>query len=149
VPSFGLELGATLDALRAACARAGVALAGYWMDCPYDYSAVYPNASAPLPAGAGWARVAAAAALVRGRGLEVGKTFNSQAGGAASDALFHAQTLADWGNTTAAGAALDHGMVETWFAHPARAAPETAPYTTAYTALDVARHASAAGTSVE
>jgi len=147
VPSYGLELGATLAALRAAFARAGVALAGYWADCPFDYSAAYPNASAPLPAGAGWARVAAAAALVKGMGLEVGKTFNSQAGGAASDALFHAQTVADYGNTSAAlraaGAALDHMMVETWYAHPLEAAPETAAFTTAFTALDVARRAGA------
>ena len=144
LPQYGLELGATLRALNASFARAGVELAGYWADCPYDYSAAYPNASAPLPFGAGWARVAAAAALVRGLGLEVGKTFNSQAGGDASDALFHALTLADYGNTTAAGAVLDHYMVETWYPHPVKAAPETLAYTTAFTALDVARRASSA-----
>ena len=111
------------------------------MDCPYDYSAAYPNATAPRPFGDGWKRVAAAAALVRGLGLEVGKTFNSQAGGATSDALFHALTVADYGNTTAAGVLLDHHRVETWYEFPKTAAPETLAFTTSYTALDVARRA--------
>jgi len=45
----------------------------------------YPNATSPLPAGSGFKKVADAAALVRGMGLRVGKTFNSQQGGATSD----------------------------------------------------------------
>jgi hypothetical protein len=141
LPEYGLELNATLRTLRAAFSRAGVVLAGYFMDCPYDYSAVYPNASASRPFGDGWKRVAAAAALVHSLGLEVGKTFNSQSGGSTSDALFHELTVADYGNTTAAGATLDHDMVETWYAFPKAAAPETLAYTTAFTALDVARRA--------
>jgi hypothetical protein len=67
----------------------GVPLAGYWMDCPFEYSRDYPNATSPLPDNAGFKKIAAAVALVKGMGLEIGKTFNSQAGGVSSDKEFY------------------------------------------------------------
>ena len=39
----------------------------------------------------------------------------------------------------------DGVMVETWYPHPAQAIPETTPYTTAYTALEVFKQIPAAG----
>jgi hypothetical protein len=96
----------------------------------------------PFPRGSGWRKVAAAVALVHSLNLAAGKTFNSQAGGGQGGAEFHALTLQDWHNTTAAlaqaGVALDGMMVETWYNFPREAAPESTPFTTAYTALAVA-----------
>jgi hypothetical protein len=141
VPSYGLELGATLAALKPAMAAKGVPLAGYWADCPYEYSRDYPNASAPMPAGSGFRKLAAAVALVHAAGLKVAKTLNSQAGGQASDEAFYDGTMADWDATAAAvpagSAGWDALMVETWYPHPADAIPERGAYTTAYTALAV------------
>jgi hypothetical protein len=134
VPTYGMDLGEILGLLDTAMAKLGVTLAGYWLDCPYEYSRDYPNATAPLPAGSGFQKVAAAAALVRARGLKVGKTFNSQMGGQTSDELFFTSTLADWDGAQAAGATFDYAMVETWYYHPVQAAPEAALYTTTYTA---------------
>lgn len=137
IPRYDLELGEVLDALESAMRGRGVELSGYWMDCPYEYSRDYPNATAPLPAGSGFERVAAAAALVRARGLKVGKTFNSQQGGAKSDELFFNNTLRDWTEAAEAGATFDYAMVETWYPHPAIAAPEREAYSTTYTAAHV------------
>jgi len=141
---YDLELGATLRALVPAVAARGVALAGYWMDCPYEYSRDYPSASAPLPAGAGFEKIAAAVKLVKGMGLLVGKTFNSQQGGQTSAQAFFNGTMADAAGVAAAlpsaasgGDGLDGMMVETWYSFPAVAVPETTKYTSAFTALAV------------
>ena len=141
---YDLELGATLRALAPAMAAQGVVLAGYWMDCPYEYSRDYPSAAAPRPAGAGFDKIAAAVELVHGMGLLVGKTFNSQHGGQTSAHAFYNGTMADAAGVAAAlpsvasgGAGLDGMMVETWYAYPAAALPETTKYTSAYTALAV------------
>lgn len=132
---YGLDLGAILVPLQARMASRGVPLCGYWMDCPRDYSVAYPNASAPLPAGDGYKKVAAAVALVQGLGLAAAKTFNSQLGGATSGALFTSETLLDFRDTAvalaAAGVALNESMVETWYEFPQLAAPETEGGTTA------------------
>ena len=143
-PRYGLELGATLRALAAAMAAQGVSLAGYWMDCPFEYSRDYPNATQPLPAGSGFEKIAAAVKLVKGMGLRVGKTLNSQAGGQKSAQAFYASTMADAEQVAAVvpsaasgGDSFDALMVETWYSFPATAIPETTRYTTAYTALAV------------
>ena len=85
---YGMELGAVLIQLQTAMSARGVPLAGYWADCPMEYSAYFPcvspNATAactPGPAGSGYERLAAAVKLVKSLGLKVGKTFNSQTGG--------------------------------------------------------------------
>lgn len=137
VPVYGLELGETLTALNATMAAVGVPLAGYWMDCPYEYSRDYPNATSPFPSGSGFEKIAAAVKLVKSRGLAVGKTFNSQQGGSTSDKGFFEGTLNDVAGVakTVPLESLDYAMVETWYTHPLNAAPETQPYTTAYTAL--------------
>ena len=70
-------------------------------------------------------------------GLRVGKTFNSQQGGATGDELFYKNTLADWRGAAQAGASFDLAMVETWYPHPLHAAPETTAYTTTNTAKAV------------
>jgi hypothetical protein len=140
-PSYGLELGATLAALKPAMAAKGVPLAGYWADCPYEYSRDYPNASSPMPAGSGFRKLAAVVTLVHSTGLKVAKTLNSQGGGQASDEAFYNGTMADWDATAAAvstgSGGWDAQMVETWYPHPADAIPERVAYTTAYTALAV------------
>ena len=141
---YGLELGAVLSALRPAMAAKGVALAGYWADCPREYSRDYPNATRPLPAGSGYRKLAAALRLVHGMGLLMGKTFNSQQGGQTSAEAFYDGTLADWAGAAAVvpsaasgGKGFDGVMVETWYFYPKQAIPETTPFTTAYTALAV------------
>jgi hypothetical protein len=147
IPNYDLDLGTLLRLLRAAMAKQQLELDGYWMDCPYEYSRDFPNATSPLPAGTGFQKVADAAALVKGMGLRVGKTFNSQQGGATSDQLFYASTLQDYLRTTKAvggGSALrrffDYAMVESWYPHPLHAAPETQEYTTTFTANTVFDH---------
>lgn len=99
-----------------------------------------------MPAGSGFQKVAAAVKLVKSLSLLVGKTFNSQAGGMVSDALFHNGTLADYEGASAVvpsaasgGHGFDFAMVETWYPHPLNATPESRPYTTAYTAREVMR----------
>eukprot|EP01063_Lacrimia_lanifica_P033741 TRINITY_DN6096_c4_g1_i1.p1 TRINITY_DN6096_c4_g1~~TRINITY_DN6096_c4_g1_i1.p1 ORF type:complete len:334 (+),score=92.61 TRINITY_DN6096_c4_g1_i1:48-1049(+) len=133
---YGLELTDVLAQLQRALAGRNVTLTGYWADCPADYSTAYPY-------GDGYAKIAAAAAAAASLGLEFGKTFNSQSGGAASDAAFYAGTVADFARTAAVlpspTASLSYAMVETWYAHPAAAGPEGSPYTTAYTARAVFR----------
>jgi len=137
LPAYGLELGAILAGLQREMASRGIELRGYWMDCPLEYSRDYPNATSPLPAGDGYKKIAAAVALVHSLGMEAAKTFNSQAGGTASDKLFYEGTLLDQKYTldalVQASAVLDHWMVETWYPFPRHAAPENAPYTTAFT----------------
>ena len=86
VASYDLDLGTLLSLVVAAMARRELTLDGYLMDCPFEYSRDFPNASAPMPAGSGFEKVAAAARLVRGMGLLVGKTFTSQQGGTLSEA---------------------------------------------------------------
>jgi hypothetical protein len=100
-PNYDLDLGTLLRLLRTAMSPQ-VKLEGYWMDCPYEFSRDFPNATSPLPAGSGFQKVADAAALVKGMGLRVGKTFNSLQGGQTSDQLFHASTLQDYLRTTQA-----------------------------------------------
>ena len=46
VQGYNLELGEVLTAFKAAMMERGLTLAGYWMDCPYDYSIAYPAVSA-------------------------------------------------------------------------------------------------------
>lgn len=142
LPGYGLELGEVLTLLRPAMLKHGATLAGYWADCPFEYSA---GTLDPLPGGKdGFKKVAAAVKLVKGMGLQFGKTFNSQAGGQASDKAFHDGTLQDYARTAAlipseasAGYALDFVMVETWYAFPDSILPETKPYTTTFTARAV------------
>lgn len=140
---YGQDLETILDLLKDEMEKVGVPLAGYWMDCPYEYSRDYPNATAPFPAGEGWKKVAAAAALVRSKGLSVGKTFNSQQGGQTSDELFFTNTMKDWDATAKAGVKLDYAMVETWYTYPSHAAPESTAYTTTYTAAQIFAKATA------
>lgn len=146
---YGLELGSVLAILRDAMKGKALTLRGYWADCPFEYSRDY-NSSAILHGktalgnGTGFQKIAAAVKLVKEMGLEVGKTFNSQAGGQQSAKAFFESTVADWEQTAAVvpgpdsgGFSFDHVMVETWYAFPKVAIPETQPYTTAYTALKV------------
>jgi len=134
-PKYDLDLGTLLTTLQAAMRAKHVRLEGYLMDCPYEFSSdPFPNASAPMPAGSGYRKIAAAAELVRNLGLRVGKTFNSQSGGQTSDTLFYHNTLKDVKNTLEAGVSLDVAMVESWYAHPLKALPEDAAYTTTFTA---------------
>ena len=93
--------------------------------------------------------MADAAALVKGMGLRVGKTFNSQQGGATSDQLFYASTLQDYLRTTRADSALDYAMVESWYPHPLHAAPEAQQYTTTFTANAVFDRIQASGSRAE
>lgn len=74
VAGYDLELGAILNTLAPAMSDRGVSLAGYWMDCPMEYSRDYPLS------GRGYEKVAAVVKLVKSLGLMAGKTFNSQAG---------------------------------------------------------------------
>ena len=69
----------------------------------------------------------------------MGKTFNSQKGGQTSARMFHDSTLDDWAGAAAAipPGRWDGVMVETWYSFPQVAIPETRPFTTAYTALEV------------
>jgi len=135
---YGLELGDVLTRLRAAMAAESVVLHGYWADCPEEYSAQYQH-------GDGYARLAAAAALVGSMGLEFGKTINTGTGGQTSDKAFYAGTYADFGNITKVlpsasnGTSLSYAMVETWYTYPTMAAPETKPYSTTWTARRVFR----------
>ena len=148
VPSYDLDLGTLLRLLRTAMANQKLALEGYWLDCPYEYSRDYPNATQPLPAGSGFEKVADAVALVKSMGLAVGKTFNSQQGGARSDELFYTSTLQDYlrsVNATGGVDAFDYAMVESWYPHPANAAPEEQEYTTTYTANAVFNHVKGRG----
>ena len=149
---YELELGAVLTQLKAAMGAKGVKLTGYWADSPMEDSACFPcmcgqdpeNPCKPGPDGAGYEKIAAAVKLAKSLGLQAGKTFNSQAGGMASSEAFYNGTLADWQGAAKAvpsaasgGHSFDGVMVETWYPHPAQAIPETTPYTTAYTALEV------------
>ena len=141
---YGLELGAVLTALKAAMVAKGLVLTGHWLDSPYEYSRDYPSAAAPLPGGAGWKKVAAAVALVKGMGLAIGKTVNCGECGQVSAEAFYNGTMSDYDRTAAVvpgplsgGHALDYLMVETWYAFPKLAIPEGLAYTTAYTALAV------------
>jgi hypothetical protein len=141
----------------------GVELAGYWADSPMEDSACYPcmcgqgpdNPCKPGLAGSGYLKVAATVKLVKTLGLRVGKTFNSQNGGQTSSRAFYNGTLYDWNAAAQAvpsAASGHHGfdavMVETWYPHPAQAIPETTPYTTAWTALQVFKHIQEAPTFV-
>lgn len=141
LPSYGLDLGIVLTLLQGAMLEKGVKLEGYWMDCPYEYSRDYPNATSPYPLGSGWQRVASAVSLVHSLNLKVAKTFNTQSGGSTSNQEFYQFTLQDFKNTSQAlakaGVALDGAMVETWYNFPRLASPETTSYTSAYTALEV------------
>ena len=49
--AYDMDLGTVLRLLRASMATQQVALEGYWIDCPYEYSRDFPNATSPLPAG--------------------------------------------------------------------------------------------------
>jgi hypothetical protein len=42
---YGLELGSVLTKLKKEMDKVGVPLSGYWMDCPFEYSRDYPNAT--------------------------------------------------------------------------------------------------------
>lgn len=137
VPQYDLDLGTLLSLLKSSMTEHKVKLTGYFLDCPYEYSRDFPNATSPMPAGSGFKKIAAAVQLVKGMGLQIGKTFNSQQGGVKSDELFYKNTLADWAGTEAAGASFDFMMVETWYYHPLQAAPETTAYTTTNTAKAV------------
>lgn len=148
---YGLELGAVLTALKAAMVARGVVLTGHWLDSPFEYSRDYPSAAAPWPGGAGWNKIAAAVALVKGMGLQIGKTVNCGECGQTSAAAFYNGTMSDYDRTAAVvpgplsgGAALDYVMVETWYAYPKTAIPETDLDTTSYTALEVFQKAAAA-----
>jgi hypothetical protein len=162
-PNYDLDLGTLLSLLQPAMDKQKVKLSGYYLDCPYEYSRDYPNATSPMPAGSGFKKIAAAVKLVKGMGLQVGKTFNSQQGGVVSDELFYHNTLADWKGAADAGASFDfvvlspaythtlihsysyththphptHKMVESWYFHPLHAAPEDSDFTTTNTAKAV------------
>ena len=114
---FGLDLENVLTALQVAMDAEKVSLAGFWMDCPFEYSRDYPNSTSPLPMGSGFEKIAAAVTLVKSLGLQVGKTFNS---GVNSDELFYTNTLDDFGNATAVvpATAFDFILIESWFLHP-------------------------------
>ena len=138
-PEYGLELTAVLEVLTREMDKVHVPLQGYWMDCPYEYSRDYPNATNPLPPNTGFHKIAAAVDLVKNMGLDVGKTFNSQAGGSESDEGFYQGTRSDFNHTTmiVPASMFDYIMIETWYPHPLQASPESKPYTTTYTALAV------------
>ena len=164
---YKLELGAVLTLLKDVMRVKGVTLTGYWADSPMEASACFPcmcgqdpeNPCKQGPAGSGYQKIAAAIKLAKSLGLQAGKTFNSQAGGMVSSEAFYNGTLADWTEAAKAvpsaasgGHNFDGVMVETWYYHPAQAIPETTPYTTAYTALDIFKQipevaAPASGTS--
>lgn len=141
-PNYNMSLEEVLPTLQKAMSAKGVQLSGYWMDCPYEYSS---GDLQPLPSGFdGFEKIAEAVKRVKGMGLQVGKTFNSQAGGASSDEKFYQSTMADFNRTTAVvpgplsgGYSLDYIMVETWYPHPSNPSPEKTPWTTAYTARKV------------
>lgn len=136
---YGLDLHNVLTSLQKAMTEQKVKLSGYWMDCPFEYSRDYPNSTQPLAAGSGFKKVGAAVQLVKQMGLQVGKTINSQQGGATSDERFYTSTMDDYTNTTAVTPAKDFDflMIESWYPHPLQAAPETTQYTTTFTALAV------------
>jgi len=144
VPKYDMRLEEVLTLLHAAMSARGLKLAGYWMDCPYEYSS---GEISPLPSGFdGFKKIAKAVQVAKGMGLKVGKTFNSQLGGTSSDKAFYDRTMMDFQRTTAVvpstltgGYSFDHVMVETWYPHPLQAAPESTAYTTAYTARAVFR----------
>jgi len=143
IPAYDLDLSDILTLLRTAMVKKGTELAGYWMDCPFEYSENFPSGLD------GFEKIAKAVQIVKAMGLEVGKTFNSQAGGQSSDEQFYKSTLADFQKTTAVvpsaksgGFSFDHIMVETWYPHPLQAAPESTPYTTTYTARAIFRQVS-------
>jgi hypothetical protein len=136
--AWDMDLLDVLTRLRAAMAQRGAALAGYWADCPLEYSQAY----APKP-GHGYERLAAAWTGVRAMGLEFAKTFNTQDGGAASAEAFAQGTLADFRSVSAVVdmTTFYMAMVESWYAHPVNPAPETTPYTTTNTLLAVIKEA--------
>ena len=86
-----------------------------------EYSRDYPNASSPMPAGSGYKKVAAAVRVVKGLGMQIGKTFNSQQGGSTSAAGFYAGTMYDVEHVAAVVPSLTNGddfdfkMVESWY----------------------------------
>ena len=134
--TYDMDLGDVLTQLQFAMAQRGVTLAGYWADCPYSCSSEYAAKNGSKLNG--YLRFATAVKLVKGMGLEIGKTFNAHPG---TSEGFYNETLLDWERlaevvpTPASGEfSLDLVAVETWYAYPAEAAPETEKYTTAFTA---------------
>lgn len=142
IPHYNLELTSVMNQLRSTMKAKEIDLEGYWMDCPFEYSRDYPNVSSPFRPGSGFEKIAATVAAMKSMEFSVAKTFNSQQGGILSDEAFHSGTLAD---VAAVASAVDldsftAAMVETWYPHPSNAAPESMPFTTAYTALEALRH---------
>lgn len=129
---WAMDLPEILKLLAPAMASQGAKLLGYWADCPYEYSIHYTH-------GNGYKRLAAAFSAVKELGLQFGKTFNSQLGGQTSDELFYNNTLDDFKRSMLAVnvSLFDMTMVETWYAYPLNAIPETQLYTTMYTAKAV------------
>ena len=85
---YNMDLGEILELLQKAMVAQIFMLSSYWADSPYEYSRDYPDPASVAKA--------AAMKLVKGEGLLMGKTFNSQTGGKTSDAAFCTCTLSDW-----------------------------------------------------
>ncbi len=90
----------------------------------------------PMPKGSRFWKIAAAVRLAKGVGMQVGKTFDSRAGGETSAESFYTRTLAGVAVVIPSltnGSDLDYKMVETWY--PNQAASETTSCTAVHTTL--------------
>ena len=137
--TYDMNLDHVLTTLKKKMKLQGAVLVGYWADCPYSCSTKY-NAKNGTQLD-GYLRFAAAVALVKSKGLKIGKTFNAHPG---TSEGFYNETMLDWTqlakvvpSVTSKGFGLDLIAVETWYEYPTEAAPETEQYTTAFTAKAV------------
>ena len=132
------DLQTTLDAVVQGLAARGQVLDYLMVDEPYDYShgLVDSNCHAD-PTSVDWmGRLRALEDQVRGHGLDFAQIYNSSRGGATSNALFHADTVAQAQAHRNAGGRPDIRLVSSWYTYPDIVMPETTPHTFSHTALE-------------
>jgi acetyl esterase/lipase len=115
-----------LDKLK----TAGIPLAGVTVDNPYDYL-VGEHFSVNLrdPKSVDWlGRVRTYEDFAREQGLQFNLIVNSQRGGHASDEAFYTDTLKMVETYVKAGGRPTRWFVQSWYRHPTRIVPESAPH---------------------
>lgn len=110
---------------------AGISLEGVTVDNPYDYLiGEHRSVKIADPTSVDWlGRVRDYEDFARRQGLKFNLIVNSERGGQQSDELFCRETLQMVDTYLEAGGRPDRWFVQSWYPHPKRIVPESAPHT--------------------
>jgi hypothetical protein len=127
--------------------EAGIPIRGVTIDFPYDYAmAEVRHKNLPDPSQVDWfSRIRELEIYAKSLGLEVNIIFNSQHGGQTSNEAFCEETIIFVNTYRKFGGKPKRYIIETWYKHPNKVAPETEPYTMTWLAKEAIQNVKRTG----